>query len=377
MVYVSNIITAAIAFPFVAIILTVPLLVYHYHRYGSLTILRSVILYSFMFYLVAAYCLIILPLPPRSVVAHLTTPRYNLVPFTFVREFINSTHFVWTEPSSYLATLKQAATIQPLFNIFLTVPFGIYLRYFFKTSFKQTLLLSFTLSLFFELTQLSGLYGIYPRPYRLFDVDDLLLNTSGGLLGFYLQPLVTFFLPTRESLDQAAYARGQKVGYFRRLLALTVDYCVLGIITFAIAVIWRLLKLPAIHSEVLQYCLATGAYFLMLPVFWRGKTPGQSLLQLQTVADQHPRWAIFWRQLLLFFIVIPSFQLWRVTLDAAVASGQQHFDVYLFIIGLSLLPPLLFTGNFLLSWVTKRPQLFYEKLTHTRVISSIHPTQQP
>ncbi len=64
MVYVSNIITAAIAFSFVAIILTVPLLVYHYHRYGSLTILRSVILYSFMFYLVAAYCLIILPLPP-------------------------------------------------------------------------------------------------------------------------------------------------------------------------------------------------------------------------------------------------------------------------------------------------------------------------
>ena len=63
MVYVSNIITAAIAFPFIAIILTVPLLVYHYHRYGSLTILRSVILYSFMFYLVAAYCLIFFPSP--------------------------------------------------------------------------------------------------------------------------------------------------------------------------------------------------------------------------------------------------------------------------------------------------------------------------
>lgn len=310
-------------------------------------------------------------------VAHLTTPRYNLVPFTFVRGFINSTHFVWTESSSYLATLKQTTTIQPLFNIFLTVPFGIYLRYFFKTSFKQTLLLSFTLSLFFELTQLSGLYGIYPRPYRLFDVDDLLLNTSGGLLGFYLQPLVTFFLPTRESLDQAAYARGQKVGYFRRLLALVVDYCILGVITFIIALIWRLLKLPAIHSEILQYCLATGVYFLIIPILWRGKTLGKALLQLQIVADHHPRWAIFWRQLLLFFIVIPSFQLWRVTLDAAVASGQQHFDVYLFIIGLSLLPPLLFTGNFLLSWVTKRPQLFYEKLTHTRVISSIHPTQQP
>lgn len=92
--------------------------------------------------------------------------------------------------------------IQPLFNIVLTIPFGVYLRYFFKIDFKKTILFSFALSLFFELTQLSGLYGIYPRPYRLFDVDDFLLNTTGGLIGFAFEPLLTFVLPTRASLDQ-------------------------------------------------------------------------------------------------------------------------------------------------------------------------------
>lgn len=122
MLYLDNIITAATVFPFVAIALTIPVLIYHYRRFGALTFWRSLVIYSFIFYLLAAYCLIILPLPPKSVVAHLTTPRYNLVPFTFVREFINTTHWVWNQPATYLATLKQAATIQPLFNIVFNHP---------------------------------------------------------------------------------------------------------------------------------------------------------------------------------------------------------------------------------------------------------------
>ena len=128
MLYLDNIITAATIFPFVAIALTIPVLIYHYRRFGALTFWRSLVIYSFIFYLLAAYCLIILPLPPKSVVAHLTTPRYNLVPF-FCREFINTTHWVG-QPATYLATLKQAATIQPHFAIVLTIPFGVYLRCF-------------------------------------------------------------------------------------------------------------------------------------------------------------------------------------------------------------------------------------------------------
>ena len=88
----------------------------------------------------------------------------------------------------------------------MTVPFGIYMRYYFQCDLRKTIMLSFVLSLFFELTQLSGLYFIYPGSYRLFDVDDLLLNTLGGLVGYALAGPIARMLPSREALLAAAHA---------------------------------------------------------------------------------------------------------------------------------------------------------------------------
>lgn len=42
------------------------------------------------------------------------------------------------------------------------------------------------LSLAIELTQLTGNWGLYPCPYRNFDVDDLILNTAGVMAGYAL-----------------------------------------------------------------------------------------------------------------------------------------------------------------------------------------------
>ena len=63
-------------------------------------------------------------------------------------------------------------------------PLGIYLRYYFRQGFLQTVRWGFLVSLSIELLQLSGLLFIYPRPYRLFDVDDLITNTLGAALGY-------------------------------------------------------------------------------------------------------------------------------------------------------------------------------------------------
>ncbi|WP_225367473.1 VanZ family protein [Lentilactobacillus parakefiri] len=181
--YIHVIYTAAFLFPLLSIFITLPILLVNYHKYGALPKWSIFMLYTFVFYMMCAYFLTILPLPTRTYVAHLTTPTHNFVPFTFVREFIKYNPFSLTHPGTWIAALKAPTVIQPLFNIFLTVPFGFYMHYYFQRSWKQTILFSFCLSLFFELTQLSGLYGYYPRPYRLFDVDDLLLNTTGGTLG--------------------------------------------------------------------------------------------------------------------------------------------------------------------------------------------------
>ena len=59
-----------------------------------------------------------------------------------------------------------------------------FLRYYKHFSVKKVLKYSLLLSAFFEFTQLTRLYGIYPKPYRLCDIDDLLLNTLGGVVGY-------------------------------------------------------------------------------------------------------------------------------------------------------------------------------------------------
>ncbi len=44
----------------------------------------------------------------------------------------------------------------------------------------------------------NGLFFIYPKAYRLFDVDDLIINTTGGILGYLVTPLFQKLLPTRD-----------------------------------------------------------------------------------------------------------------------------------------------------------------------------------
>lgn len=111
-----------------------------------------------------------------------------------------------------------------MLNIVITFPFGVYLSYYFKAKWKKVLLFTFLLSLFFEITQLTGLYGIYNHPYRLFDVDDLLLNTFGGMVGYLLSRYITFFLPSREALDRASLKKGETVSYLRRGFAMIIDF---------------------------------------------------------------------------------------------------------------------------------------------------------
>ena len=107
-----------------ALVLASPFLVVVYRRYGAFSWWRAVVIYSFVFYLLSAYFLIILPLPSRAAVAQFTGPKYNLEPFMALRYFVHTTVFVPTNPHARLAALKQSAFIQPFFNVVLTIPFG-------------------------------------------------------------------------------------------------------------------------------------------------------------------------------------------------------------------------------------------------------------
>ena len=121
-----------------------------------------------------------------------------------------------TDIHTYLKALLEPCSYVVFYNLLLCLPFGVYLHYYFQKSFGKTLFYTFLLSLFFELTQLSGLYFIYPRGYRLFDVDDLILNTLGGVIGYFVATIFMRVLPSRRKIDDKAYLLGQKISFLKR-----------------------------------------------------------------------------------------------------------------------------------------------------------------
>ena len=130
--YLEAMKTALLFFPLIAFLFTTPYMISQYHKYGAIHAFRTLIIYSFILYILTAYFLVILPLPSIEEVSHMTTPQVQLVPFSFLTDFITHTSFQITEPSTYWKAFTEPYFYQVLYNLLLTVPFGIYLRYYFQ-----------------------------------------------------------------------------------------------------------------------------------------------------------------------------------------------------------------------------------------------------
>lgn len=146
----------------------------------------------FFDYLACVYALIAFPLPTSpSDFLNPSEPPYVLQPFDFVTRIREVIDFDWQDWHSYIGWIEEDVATQPLANVLMMIPFGMFLRKLFQRSLLQTILLTFSFSLFLELTQLTGFYFVFPRPYRLFEVDDLLMNTLGGSIGYVMMNLIS------------------------------------------------------------------------------------------------------------------------------------------------------------------------------------------
>jgi glycopeptide antibiotics resistance protein len=274
--------TAALLFPLIAFAITLPYAVYSYRRYGSISILRIVIFYSMIFYLLAAYYIVILPLPDPQLVAVSTDPFFQLIPFNFVADFLRESGFIINEPGTWPRALINRSFMIPFFNMLLVLPWGVYLTYYYRARFRTVLVLSLALSLFFEISQLSGLFGLYPRPYRLFDVDDLLLNTLGGCLGFWITTRVQYWLPSRDAIDERSRRRSAQVSYLRRFVAGIIDYLLIGaLLMLADGLISQLVPAWPGSFGPLALPLVFCLYSIILPLLWKGQTLGKALVRIR------------------------------------------------------------------------------------------------
>jgi len=357
-VYLFPIEAAIITFLAVAGFLVLPNIIWQYRKYGSVSIYRSLIFFSFMLYMLVAYYLIILPLPdPNTLGTYGSITQYmNLMPFQFVYAFITQTSLNLLHVGSYLTALAENVFIQPVFNLFLTIPFGIYLAYYFKMSWKKVLLFSFLLSLFFELTQLTALYGLYARPYRLFDVDDLILNTSGGLAGFYIYKHWLLFLPTKEKLDEKSLIKSEKVGYMRRGVAFIIDYVIVWLYTLPIInLIYYITGAENNLFGILVLPFSLIAYFILVQSIFK-VTIGQRIVNLKLVSSRNnankaiiSRYAILCLMLLVFSIL-------RFLIDITYHNGIFAIIYVIIILSLAI--------DFISSW-GKNQILFYERFSRT------------
>lgn len=299
-VYTHNILTAAMLFPFIALVITVPYMIYQYRKFGSIPWLRTLIVYSMVFYLMCAYFLVILPLPEdrTAAVAYAAVPQ--LVPFNFVHEFLAETTFSFSDPSTWLSTLRDPQIYEAFFNVLLLVPLGMYLRYYFKRTWWQTLAIGFLATLFFELSQLTGLWGIYAHPYRLFDVDDLMLNTLGAMTGFWIVGPAMRVLPDIRMMNAEARQAGMRASVTKRALSFFIDLFVAQMLAAFVMIACSAAGLDrdaANGGSVISVASAasTLAYvlcFVVAPIVTKGQTPGQKLLRLRIVRpDASPaRW---------------------------------------------------------------------------------------
>ena len=292
--YIKSIQIALLVFPILAFFITLPYMIFNYRKYGSINKLRTLILYSFVLYLLTIYFLVILPLPDPDTVHTTYAQMLNLVPFTFIFNFLKETPVEISKPATWIMSIKDATFYVPAFNVLMLIPFGMYLRYYFKCSFKKTLLLTALLSLFFELTQLSGLYFLYPGPYRLADIDDIIQNTTGGCIGYALGSLPVLLLPSRDKIDKEALEAGSQVSQIRVGLSLLID-------TFIVSIPYNLSK------TTLPFSLFIALYFAVAPLF-NGKTLGSALLRFKLSYEKQRVPRTMLRGLLItgYFYLVPN-----------------------------------------------------------------------
>ncbi len=379
--YVFPIKTAVLFFPLLALLITAPILIYYYRKYGTLGKLRSLILYSFVFYLLCTYFLVILPLPSIQSVAELTTPRYNLHLFQSWENFASQTVLRLNDPSTYFPAMRQGVFLEPVFNILLLFPFGVYCRYYFRMSWKKTILASFCLSLFFELTQLSGLYFIYPRPYRLFDVNDLLHNTLGGTLGFICAPLFTFFLPTRYELDEESLERGHRVTLLRRAVAALIDWLVIGVATGLLQFVLSfftatrsLADSSSLSFNLGWFIFQVVAYFMIIMYLWRGQTVGKKIVRIKVEETGRLRVrfiSLVKRYSFFYLLMYVVNQIFQFSITHLTTQNHVLFIAYSILALISFGILLLFVFNLLYALIRRNPRLFHEKASRTYTRSTV------
>ncbi len=382
--YTFPIITAICVFPTIVCIMTVPFLVWNYRKYNGLSIMRATVIFSFVFYMMCAFFLTLLPLPTIEEVLDRKPVSFNHHLFNNIQSAMQNAGFVASDTSTWFLAvhwknlLTSAMLFQIIANIVMQVPLGFYLKYYFRVSWKKAVGIGFLVSLFFEMTQLSGVWGIYPYAFRCPDIDDLMNNTLGCMIGFWGAPLLMRFLPSVEEMDKIAAKRGKKMEIVRAFSAFSVDWIVCNLINLGVNYVAAHYFAIFIYSDLLQVellkWLLYALYFVVLPKHWKKQTIGNALVKVRIVSDKGGQEKVttkdlIYRNIILYLaepmMVLISVILIASTSSAYVEASATNFDRTILTLACIIYFPTVFI--FLMNSIVKKGGLPHNTWTKTHL----------
>jgi glycopeptide antibiotics resistance protein len=319
------ILEAEIAAVFVVLLLplvTLPAVYLHYRRYGRFAGWPAAITLFTLAYVCGLVAFTMFPLPTadtgfcslRDEISY-----WQLVPFASIGDVLDV-----VRSEGLASALSSGVFLQVALNVLLLVPFGMLLAHVYRRSLGFTVVAGLGVSLLIELTQGTGVWGLFGCPYRLADVDDLLTNTTGAALGWLIGTLLGRWLPDPHP-DRAPDCDPPGVG--RRVFAAALDVLALIVVGLVFQVIvlvaadgWWLdpaSEIPGWVLEIIGIAVCGLLLFLAMPILRRDRaTPGYLAVWLVTVAVEdrsHPigpvgaaiRFGIRWSPVVLLATIQP------------------------------------------------------------------------
>jgi len=269
------------------ILLFVPFVAASYRRRGRLTAGRFVLWGAALVYFWAIWTYTLLPLPDP---AGYQCVGANIQPFAFVQDIRDS---LASSGGGLRAAVMDFAVLQVVFNVVLFMPLGFFIRVLGGRGVVIATLTGLATTALIEFTQLTGVWGLYPCAYRFFDVDDLMANTLGALLGSLI---ALPFVGRRRSVAPAADV-ARPVTKPRRFLGVLCDWLAFVLLSVSITVGIRAVLLyvlndrEALNQDDYSGVVGTGVAFLvwLVVTLVSGRTVGDQAVQLQYDGGPLPR----------------------------------------------------------------------------------------
>ncbi|MDR1185935.1 MAG: VanZ family protein [Bifidobacteriaceae bacterium] len=299
----------------VAVVAFGPFVALAYRRYKRLTWRYMLASLGFLIYFMAVwvYTLLFFPDPDK-----IKCVKPQLTPFYSVRDALNYPH------GSLAELLHNPVVVQTTLNVALFIPLGVFVRVLWDRGVVVATLAGAGLSAFVETTQLTGVWGLYRCAYRVFDVDDIITNTTGALIG----ALMALALPRGWFIPQALPAgEPAPVTLGRRLVAMACD----GIGLFVLGTFGGLVanilsgrsQTPGMSATAAQTTFWLPFAIQAACVLVWGRTLGDLATRLRW-EPARPAWA--WRRAMRFLGGIGGFQL------LGLATGNWAYLQALFVL---------------------------------------------